>query len=90
MPGRSSRPRPINTAPRDGTSVRLWIASAPEPVLAHWSRQMEGWLRDDDAERRVLHGVTGWAPHASAPAQPTGIAQARKTSRQRTPSRPRK
>ena len=79
MPRRSPRRRLIDTAPRDGTVVRLWVASEPEPVVAHWSRQMAGWLRDDDPQRKVLHNVTGWAPHAGSPAQPAAIPQARRT-----------
>ncbi len=87
MPGRSRHRRPMDNAPRDGTSVRLWIASEPEPVIAHWSRQMEGWLQDDDPQRRVLHGVGGWAPYPGTAAQPAAIVQARQTRRRRPPSK---
>ncbi|HJS87487.1 MAG TPA: hypothetical protein VJ779_18695 [Acetobacteraceae bacterium] len=73
MRSRSPRRQPIDTAPRDGTVVRLWIATEPTPVIAHWSRQMAGWLRDDDPQRKVLHNIVGWAPHTGDPAQPATI-----------------
>ncbi len=71
----------MDTAPRDGSSVRLWIASEPEPLTAHWSAQLQGWLEDDDPHRVVLHQVTGWAPRASRPAQPAATPQARRARR---------
>lgn len=51
---------PLTIAPRDGTVIRLWLANAAEPVLARWSPQMQGWVRDGDPLRRVLHGVVAW------------------------------
>ena len=65
------RRRKMETAPRDGSVVLVWLRREPNPLLAHWSVPLHGWLRDDDPQRRVLHGVIGWAPLGSGrrPAQ---------------------
>jgi hypothetical protein len=49
------------TAPADGSIIEVRHGSGQKIVLAYWSNQMKGWIRDDDEGKwRVLHDVTGW------------------------------
>ena len=56
--------RPINTAPRDGTLIRLWCRSEAEPVIGYWSRTFIGWVAYHEDIPVVRHDVTGWEPIA--------------------------
>ena len=53
---------PINTAPRDGTLIRLWCSSEAEPVIGYWSRAFIGWVAYHEAIPLIRHDVAGWEP----------------------------
>jgi hypothetical protein len=53
---------PINTAPRDGTLIRLWCSSEAEPVIGYWSRAFIGWVAYHEAIPLIWHDVAGWEP----------------------------
>jgi hypothetical protein len=55
---------PVNTAPRDGTLIRLWCRSKAEPVTGYWSRTFIGWVAYHEPIPLIRHDVTGWEPIA--------------------------
>jgi hypothetical protein len=50
-------PRPIETAPCDGTLVRFWCRSAVEPIVGYWSRRFIGWCSYVEARAMPLRKV---------------------------------
>jgi hypothetical protein len=51
-------------APRDGTLIRFWCRSEPEPVIGYWSRAFIGWVAYHEVIPLIRHDVTGWEPIA--------------------------
>jgi hypothetical protein len=58
---------PINTAPRDGTLIRLCCRSEAEPLVGYWSRSFIGWVAYHEAVPLIRHDVTGWEPIEDRP-----------------------
>jgi hypothetical protein len=54
--------RDMKSAPLDGTVVEVRHGPLQMVVVAYWAAQNQAWVRDDDPDRRSLHGVTGWRP----------------------------
>lgn len=55
--------RPIETAPRDGTSVLLWDKTYDSVVQARWDERYGKWLGDhDDLEGELESWLTCWLP----------------------------
>jgi hypothetical protein len=52
----------IETAPRDGTSVRVLHGPFQLVTMAYWHRTLRGWVRVSDELLRALRGVTSWCP----------------------------
>jgi hypothetical protein len=60
--------KPIDTAPRDGSVVR--VLHGPEPqqeAMAYWSRSLQGWVTYAiesglSTQQRVIHNVHWWLP----------------------------
>jgi hypothetical protein len=52
----------IETAPRDGTSVRVLHGPFQLVAMAYWHRTLRGWVRVGDELLRALRGVTSWCP----------------------------
>ena len=56
----------IDTAPRDGTVVRVLHGQEPlQEAKAYWSRSLQGWVlfaieSGLSTQQRVIHNVTGW------------------------------
>ena len=65
-PGRNVR-RPIATAPRDGTLIRLWCRSLIGPTVGYFHSGLGGWVADDERFRGIRHDVTAWEPAAAPP-----------------------
>lgn len=57
-----AKPKPISSAPRDGTRVRVYLDGEGAWVEAYWAQQTQAWVRWDDPERRTLRQVTRWLP----------------------------
>jgi hypothetical protein len=57
-------PLPIDTAPRDGTLIRLHCRSEPAPFTGYWSRAFIGWVSYTEDVPLIRHDVTGWEPIA--------------------------
>ena len=52
----------IETAPRDGTSVRVLHGPFQLEAMAYWHRTLRGWVRVGDELLRALREVTSWFP----------------------------
>jgi hypothetical protein len=49
--------------PKDGfVDIEVRHGRDQEIVVAHYSGQLQGYIRTDDPLRRVLHMVAGWRP----------------------------
>jgi hypothetical protein len=57
--------QPIDTAPRDGTRVMIFLAGEDAWTLGYWFRQTQAWVRWDDPDRYTLRRVTHWRPAAA-------------------------
>jgi hypothetical protein len=60
MPTRE--PEPIETAPRDGTHIRVLHGLLQLEAMAYWHRTLQGWVRVDDELLRALRQVSAWFP----------------------------
>jgi hypothetical protein len=58
----SREAEPIETAPRDGTSVRVLHGPLQLEAMAYWHPTLRGWVRVGDELLRALRGVTSWFP----------------------------
>ena len=54
--------RLIETAPRDGTPVRVLHGPLQLEAMAYWHQTLQGWVRVDDKLLRALGGVASWLP----------------------------
>jgi hypothetical protein len=57
---RSMRLRSPDTAPRDGTLIRIWFRSSVDPVICYWSRRGFGWAAYHERCPLLRHDVSGW------------------------------
>lgn len=68
--------QPIETAPKDGTRVFLWLADEGFPVLGAWiaweKGDEPGWFLFEMHSYDDLHDVTHWLPLPAAPADTQG------------------
>jgi hypothetical protein len=63
--------QPINTAPRDGTAVLLWVRwqNAPAgPIIAQWDEFRSGWKRVGVARPIAPTIVSHWLALPAGPA----------------------
>lgn len=63
--------QPIATAPRDGTTVLLWVRwqnAPPGPAIAQWDGLRSGWKRLGVARPIASTIVTHWLPLPAGPA----------------------
>ncbi len=67
--------RPIETAPKDGTRIYLWLADEGFPVLGAWmSHEPDDdpdWYLFEMGTYRWLHDITHWQPLPAPPKEPT-------------------
>src|SRR5262245_50521410 len=65
--------RPISEAPKDGTTLLLWIEwyGAHEPEIGSWVEAHEGWYVRGHS-RKVVVSVTKWQPLPSPPSASEG------------------
>ena len=60
--------KPIDTAPRDGSTVRVLHGLEPQQAAtAYWSRGLQGWVyvateSGLSTAQRVMHNVKWWLP----------------------------
>ena len=54
--------RLIETAPRDGTPVRVLHGPLQLEAVAYWHQTLQGWVRVDAKLLRALRGVASWLP----------------------------
>jgi hypothetical protein len=62
MPLSLADAQPIETAPRDGSRIEVFLGRDQTWVPAYWAKQTQAWVRWLDPERRTLHRVTHWRP----------------------------
>jgi hypothetical protein len=55
-----TQPFPIATAPRDGTTVWVFLAGEDIWCRAFWARMMQAWVCERDPDMRALRRVTLW------------------------------
>lgn len=61
--------QPIETAPRDGTLVDLWLTDGRRETECRWSTSVGGWWRfDENATDVPVDNPTHWMPIPPPPA----------------------
>ena len=68
--GMSPSWRPIETAPRDGTPVLVWVRwqnTPAGPAIAEWDLRRESWKRAGIARPIAPTIVTHWLPLPGSP-----------------------